>query len=85
MYTCLHRHCVFFYEVCNGEDESNQSALYPLYNQYWTVLSDLCVFVVCQFNIMSWIEVMDSLLDVSQSMLYFVDRVGKFKFVFSGW
>lgn len=47
----------------------NQSDLYPLYNQYWTVSSDLCVFVVCQFSVMSWIEVMDSLLGVSRSML----------------
>ena len=32
-YTCLQWHGVIFYEVCNGDGESDQSDLYPLYNQ----------------------------------------------------
>lgn len=64
MYTCLHSHCVFFYEVCNGDNESDDSGLYPLYNQHF----------LGQFNILCWIEVMDRLLDVRQSMLELADR-----------
>lgn len=64
MYTCLHSHCVFFYEVCNGDNESDDSGLYPLYNQRF----------LGQFNILCWIEVMDRLLDVRQSMLELADR-----------
>lgn len=42
MYTCLQRHCVIFWEVCNGDDDSVHSDLHPdlhpLYNQLRRVL-----------------------------------------------
>lgn len=56
----------------------NQLFIHCIINTGQFVL-DLCVCVVCQFNFMNWIEVMDGLLDVRQSMLKFVDRVGTFK------